>query len=99
MPTNASPKTIYTLFLLDLCRQLFEKAAIGDKESLEHAAGALISFIPNKAVREILMNNYIARRDSREGNVFMATVLTTGEAVDYLTSALSLDEQFTLGYV
>lgn len=96
---NASPKTIYLLFLMDLCRQLFVEARTGNKDSLEHSMGALISFIPNKEVRDALLNNYTVRRDDPNGNVFQAVVLTTGEAIDYLTASLSLDEVFTVGYI
>lgn len=106
MSSMASPKLLYTSFLLGMCRDYFAlmlkpESDLSDK-TIDKATAALIAFCPDKHTREALWEKYRNRTKSAEGDigdVATASIETIGDLIDFLTSVLDLSESATAGFL
>lgn len=88
---GGSPKSMYTFFLLSLCRNYFEEMRAGDNPGIERATAALIAFCPSRTKRDQLWELYIKKREG--ANATTASVHAVGEMVSYLNDMLEFEEK------
>jgi hypothetical protein len=91
-----SPRSMYTYFLLNLCHEYFSTMKNGESENndIDRATAALISFCPNREMRENLWQFYNEGKKDHYGNtnVVTASVHVVGELISYLNEVLEFEE-------
>lgn len=107
----ASPKLLYTAFLLGMCRDYFALMLKPDLEmdnyTIDRATACLIAFCPDKSTRETLWDKYNKNKnpDKREPSNMDTHVMTgasieiVGDLIDFLTSVLDLSESANAGFL
>lgn len=92
---GGSPKTLYTFFLLNLCKQYFEVMLQTELKpnNIDASTYALVSFCLNREKRESLWKMYEELREEDRRNTMFASTRTVGELMSYLSETLELEEE------
>ncbi|MFA5715218.1 MAG: hypothetical protein WC998_05735 [Candidatus Paceibacterota bacterium] len=112
MSGMASPKLLYTAFLLGMCRDYFALMLRSDIElsnpSIDRATGCLIAFCPDKETRKKLWDKYNTSKNPdkydnacniKTDDMTYASIETIGDLIDFLTSVLDLSESANAGFL
>jgi hypothetical protein len=107
LSSGASPKGIYLIFLLNnATNYFFTMRTSREAETIEQATAALLSFCPDKDIREKLWKRYTAIVEGREegapiggSTVVTASVLVVGDFISYLSDTLEFTEKSTGGFL
>jgi len=94
---SASPKIVYTLFVLSLAREYFSQIGTLDVDSIDRKTAALVAFVPDPAIREILWENYEKQRSA--GNTLSASVYTVGAVITHFATILEWTDSATWGWI
>ena len=94
---GGSPKMIYTVFLIGLCKSLFESMSPASYKAIDYKTAALIAYCPNKTKRKELWEMYSKLKKENkdkgdEGAIITACVYTIGELMSYLNVVLEFEE-------
>jgi hypothetical protein len=96
---TASPRMMYTFFILQLCQRYFE-AMQGYNPSnretafnIQAATSALVAFCPNERKREEMWGYYSTELTAK--GEMVASIMTVGKLVQYLSEALEFEEKST----
>lgn len=91
---GGSPKSMYTWFLLGLCKNFYETMRDNpEPRNIDAATTALISFCINKEKRENLWTMYEREKGGDRANSLSASVKAVGELMSYLGESLELEEE------
>ena len=104
--TAASPKILYTSFLLGLIREYFS-LIMGPEvkgEQIERGFMTLIAFAPDADARKRIEDryNFLRRKGGDGGNgipMEHAAIMCTGLLVDYLSACMDLTESAEGGFL
>jgi hypothetical protein len=106
MSGAASPKLLYTSFLLGMCRDYFALMLRPESElsnqTIDKATATLIAFCPDKQTRVKLWEEYIVKTKEAgddSGKVATASIHTIGDLIDFLTSVLDLSDSASAGFL
>ena len=92
---------MYTYFLLQLCKNLFEAINVSESEysdkRVERATAALLAFLPNREMRERLWARFLELKAQPRQGTFSACVYVTGDMISYLSDVLELETRSTGG--
>jgi hypothetical protein len=108
----ASPKLLYTAFLLGMCRDYFALMLKSDLEldghTIDRATACLIAFCPDKPTRDKLWNEYNKNKNPNKcedpknintNDMTSASIMVVGDLIDFLTSVLDLSESANAGFL
>jgi hypothetical protein len=107
LSSGASPKGIYLIFLLNNATNYFLTMRTSqDSGTIEQATAALISFCPDKEIREQLWQRYTNIITGVEqgapiggSSTVTASVLVVGDFISYLSNTLEFVEKSTGGFL
>lgn len=97
MMGQQSPKSIYTVFVLGLCKEFFSVIDGLDEKRIDLKTSALIAFVPDSTVRETLWKKYRTVRDKE--NVQTASVLIVGDVITHLSDVLEWSDSSNGGWI
>jgi len=95
--SGGSPKIIYTIFLIGLCKSHFESMAPDKLVEVNYKTAALIAYCPNRDKRNELWETYSNEigKNPSESEVVSASVHAVGELMSYLNSVLEFESSST----
>jgi hypothetical protein len=96
-----SPRILYTTFLLGMLREFFGLIMSGDPTSkqVDNGISCLIAFVPDKAVRDNIWNEYTKNVEENPNLTTSAAIQATGKLIDYFTDVLELTSSSTGAYL
>lgn len=93
LATLSSPKFVYVGFLLKLFAEFYSTVLVDDSinnPKIERALATLVAFVPGREKRVYLWDLYSVEK--KKTNVFTASIMVLGEAVEYLSDSLEFEE-------
>jgi hypothetical protein len=95
--SGGSPKIIYTIFLIGLCKSHFEAMGSGSISIVNFKTAALIAYCPNRDKRDELWRTY-SEESKMSGDpeqdmskMVTASVHAVGELMSYLNTVLEFE--------
>jgi hypothetical protein len=95
--TGGSPKIIYTIFLIGLCKSHFDSMEPDKMMAVNYKTAALIAYCPSREKRDELWTMYSDEVGdaSDMSKVVSASVHAIGELMSYLNSVLEFETTST----
>jgi hypothetical protein len=102
---KGSPKIVYTIFLLDACKEYLHDMRKPEEINIDTATTSLLAFCPDVKTRDELWLNYTNRKThgcidpekkiptDKPMNPVTASILTIGDFQAYLSEVLEFTEK------
>lgn len=88
---GTSPKSLYMLFILNLCKAFFEATVNCEPHKVEKAILALVALsVPEEKRRNDLWALYRQHRDEKNGNEYSAAVIVVGIVMAEISDVMGL---------